>query len=53
MRLSFDQNGNLDTFAGNPILLKQSMPENAEILQELEPYQEQLDILSKQFSNFI
>ena len=46
LKLSFDQNGNLTDFSGNPILLVQSMPEDENILEQLKPYQDKLDVLS-------
>ena len=46
LQLSFDQNGDLTSHGGNPILLVQSMPEDQNILEQLKPYRKQIDVLS-------
>ena len=48
LQLSFDDNGELISSGGNPILLKQSMPENQTILSQLEPYKKGVDKLLKE-----
>jgi len=40
--LTFDDDGNLDTFNGNPILLTQDLPQDENVLDELKPWKEQI-----------
>ena len=45
LQLSFNDNGDLISWRGNPILLEQSMPEDQDILSQLKPYKKELDKL--------
>jgi len=47
LNLTFDDNGNLNNFNGNPILLTQNFPEDQDVLKALEPFQEKVEILKK------
>jgi len=47
LNLTFDDNGNLNNFNGNPILLTQNFPEDQDGLKALEPFQEKVEILKK------
>ena len=48
LQLSFDDNGDMISYGGNPILLVQSMPEDQTILSQLKPYKEDLEELMKE-----
>ena len=48
LQLSFNDNGDLLSYGGNPILLVQSMPEDQTILSQLKPYKEDLEELMKE-----
>ena len=48
LQLSFDDNGDLISYGGNPILLVQSMPEDQNILNQLKPYKKEVETLLKE-----
>merc|ERR1712156_488959 len=45
--LTFDQNGNLTHFDGNPILLSQNLPQDKNVLEELNRWREEVQEFSR------
>uniref|UniRef100_A0A915K679 5'-nucleotidase n=1 Tax=Romanomermis culicivorax TaxID=13658 RepID=A0A915K679_ROMCU len=48
LQVNFDENGQIDRWNGNPILIDAKVPENPEMVQLLEPYSKRLVDLERQ-----
>ena len=49
LQLKFTDNGEMDNFRGNSILLDQSLPEDETVLEALEPFKTEIDAISTVF----
>ena len=48
MRVKFTDNGNMESWSGSPILLDSRFRQDPEVLEEIKPWRQKLDKLTKQ-----
>ena len=48
MKVKFTEEGNVESWSGSPILLDARFPQDPEVLEEIKPWRQKLDILTKE-----